>query len=51
MSKSKYWEKGVALMDKLSKLATIVKVCGIIAYNGFLVMSGLASGALPITIK
>jgi len=51
MPKSKYWEKGVAIMNKLSKLASSAKVCGTIAYIGFLVKSGLASGTLPITIK
>jgi hypothetical protein len=51
MPKPKYWEKGVAIMNELSKSASSAKVCGTIAYIVFLAKSGLASGALPITIK
>jgi hypothetical protein len=38
-------------MDKLSKLASMSKVCGTIAYIGFLVQSLLVDGSLPITVK
>jgi hypothetical protein len=51
LPKSMYWEKGVAIMNKLSKLASITKVYGTMAYIGFLVISGLATNSLSITVK
>lgn len=51
LPKSMYCEKGVAIMEKLSKLASIAKVYGTMAYICFLVLSVLVTNSLKITVK